>query len=86
MIKVSPSNPELPTLIPSAFKVTGKVSSTIKASLSNRKLYIKNTETGEMKNEIQINSETGDWSTFLEPGKYETGVIVNDDEKAKGLQ
>jgi hypothetical protein len=84
-VKVSPSNPELPIITPIAFKVSGLVSSTTKESLNSRKILIKNTSSN-MQQEIEINSNTGEWTTYLAPAKYQLNVIVSDEEKTKGLQ
>ncbi|XP_058808695.1 BOS complex subunit NOMO1 [Phymastichus coffea] len=84
-VKVSPSNPELPVLMPSAYKIFGKVSSSTKASLKNRKVLIKNISSNENL-EVEINANTGEWAIYLKPAKYQLNVIVSDEEKAKGLQ
>ena len=84
-VKVSPSNPELPTIMPVSYKVFGKVSSSTKANLEGRKVFIKNKSTNE-EQEIEIDSNTGDWNVFLAPGTYKFKVIVDSNEKSKGLQ
>lgn len=86
LVKVSPSNPELPGIVPYAFKVSGVVSSTIKSSLLNRNIKIKKIESGNSETIVTINPDNGSWSTFLQPGKYEISVMVSEDEKTKGLQ
>lgn len=82
---MSPSNPELPIITPATFKVTGKVSSTTKESLQNRLILIKNV-ISNVQQEVQIDSNTGEWTAYLAPSKYQLNVIVNDEEKTKGLQ
>lgn len=84
-VKVSPSNPELPTLTPSAFKVSGKVSSSTKENLQNRKVVIKNTSTG-VETKVEVDPTTGEWSTYLTLAKYQLSIAVSDEEKTKGLQ
>lgn len=84
-VKVNLNNPELPTIIPSAFKVTGKVLSSTKVSLVGRKVLLQNLNTNELK-EISVDSGNGQWSVYVSPGKYQSSVGVTDDEKTKGLQ
>lgn len=84
-VKISPSNPELPTITPVAFKVSGKVSSITKTSLQNRKILIKNVSSNEQQ-EIEVDPNTGGWTVYLAPAKYQLNVIVSGEEKTKGLQ
>ncbi|OXU24420.1 hypothetical protein TSAR_002763 [Trichomalopsis sarcophagae] len=85
LVKVSPSNPELPTITPATFKVTGKVSSTTKESLQNRLVLIKNV-VSNVQQEVEIDPNTGGWIAYLAPSKYQLNVMVTDEEKTKGLQ
>ncbi|XP_011500341.1 PREDICTED: nodal modulator 3 [Ceratosolen solmsi marchali] len=85
LIKISPSNPELPVITPIAYKVFGKVSSTTKENIENRKILIKNMSSNN-RQEVEIDSNTGEWTVYLPPAKYQLNVIVNDEEKTKGLQ
>ena len=48
-------------------------------------MLIKNTATN-VQQEIVIDPNTGEWSVYLAPTRYQLNVIVNDEEKAKGLQ
>ncbi|KAJ8672759.1 hypothetical protein QAD02_004019 [Eretmocerus hayati] len=84
-VKVSPSNPELPTISPSAYKVSGKVSSSSNTNLENRKVLIRDLSASKAQ-EIEINPKNGEWSIFLRPSKYELSVVVDKEEKLKGLQ
>lgn len=84
-VKVSPSNPELPIITPAVFKISGKVSSSTEVNLQNRKIVIKNVSTSKT-TEIEVDSKTGEWSTYLTPASYQLSVIVSDEEKTKGLQ
>lgn len=63
----------------------GKVSSTTKESLQNRLILIKNVASN-VQQEIKIDPNTGEWTAYLAPFKYQLNVIVDDEEKAKGLQ
>ncbi|XP_048265268.1 uncharacterized protein LOC100649850 isoform X3 [Bombus terrestris] len=84
-VKISPNSPELPVLIPAAYKVHGKVSLSAEGGLDHRKVSIQNTATTFTK-EIGIDTITGEFSTYLTPDTYQLSVIVSAEERAKGLQ
>ncbi|KAL7295888.1 hypothetical protein TKK_0010932 [Trichogramma kaykai] len=84
-VKVMPSNPELPIITPKSYKVSGKISSTTKISLENRKMLVKSKDSTKMQ-EIKINPNTGEWSVYLAPDTYHLSVIVDEHERSKGLQ
>ncbi|XP_071858725.1 BOS complex subunit NOMO3 isoform X2 [Bombus fervidus] len=84
-VKISPNSPELPVLIPAAYKVRGKVTLSIEEGLDHRKVSIQNTATTFVE-EIEIDAITGEFSTYLTPDTYQLSVIVSAEERAKGLQ
>ncbi|KAK1126581.1 hypothetical protein K0M31_004211 [Melipona bicolor] len=85
LVKISPSSPELPVLIPSAYKVCGKVILSIKGGLDYRKVSIQNTAATFSK-EIETDAKTGEFCIYLNPDTYQLSVIVSAEERAKGLQ
>ncbi|XP_011332456.1 nodal modulator 3 isoform X2 [Ooceraea biroi] len=84
-VKISPSSPELPVLVPSAYKVSGKVTLSAKGTLHFRKLSIQNTAATFYK-ELDTDETTGEYFVYLAPDKYQLSVIVSTEEKTKGLQ
>lgn len=82
-VKISPTSPELPVLVPSKWKVCGKVS--IKGVLNHRQVAVQSTDQS-FNEKIDTNPSTGEFCLFLAPGKYLMSVVVDDEEKAKGLQ
>lgn len=84
-VKVSPSSPELPVLIPLMYKVCGKVTLSTKGTLHFRKIAVQNIAATFQK-EIDTNEKTGDYCVHLKPDKYQLSVIVSNEEKTKGLQ
>ena len=84
-VKISPISPELPVLVPSAYKVSGKVTLSAKGTLHFRRISIQNTAATFYK-ELDTNENTGKYSVYLAPDKYQLSVIVSTEEKTKGLQ
>ncbi|KAG5329392.1 NOMO3 protein, partial [Acromyrmex charruanus] len=84
-VKISPTSPELPVLVPSAYKVSGKVTLSAKGTLHFRRISIQNTAATFYK-ELDTNEKTGEYSVYLAPDKYQLSVIVSTEEKTKGLQ
>lgn len=84
-VKVSPSSPELPVLIPSMYKVCGKVTLSAKGTLHFRKIVVQNIA-ATFYREIDTNEKTGEYCVHLKPDKYQLSVIVSNEEKIKGLQ
>lgn len=84
-MKISPSSPELLVLIPSAYKVSGKVTLSAKGTLHFRKVSIQNTA-ATFNKELDTDEKTGEFSVYLAPDKYQLSVIVSNEEKTKGLQ
>ncbi|XP_066603277.1 BOS complex subunit NOMO3 isoform X2 [Prorops nasuta] len=85
IVKVSTSSPELPVLVPTGYKICGKVTLSATGTSHYRKLIIQNTATTFYK-EIDTNSGTGEYCTYLPTDKYHLSVVVSAEEKAKGLQ
>jgi len=84
-VKISPTSPELPVLVPSAYKVSGKVTLSAKGTLHFRRISIQNTAATFYK-ELDTNEKTGEYSVYLAPDKYQLSVVVSTEEKTKGLQ
>ncbi|TGZ54225.1 Nodal modulator 2 [Temnothorax longispinosus] len=84
-VKISPTSPELPVLIPSAYKVSGKVTLSAKGTLHFRRISIQNTAATFYK-ELDTDEKTGEYSVYLAPDKYQLSVVVSTEEKTKGLQ
>ncbi|KAF7383822.1 hypothetical protein HZH68_014579 [Vespula germanica] len=84
-VKVFPSSPELPVLIPLMYKVCGKVTLSTKGTVHFRKIAVQNIAATFQK-EIDTNEKTGDYCVHLKPDKYQLSVIVSNEEKTKGLQ
>ncbi|XP_043284324.1 nodal modulator 3 isoform X2 [Venturia canescens] len=83
--KVFLSSPELPAIWPSSFKVCGTVTLSAKGTLHHRKIAVDKTAS-TFHQEIETDPKTGQYCLYLGPGKYQLGVIVTNEEKAKGLQ
>ncbi|KOC70780.1 Nodal modulator 2 [Habropoda laboriosa] len=84
-VKISPSSPELPVLIPAAYKLCGKVTLSTKGTLHHRKVFVKNTAVTFTK-EIDTDPKTGEFCLYLSPDRYQLSVVVSEEERAKGLQ
>lgn len=84
-VKISPISPELPVLIPSAYKVSGKVTLSAKGTLHFRRISVQNTAATLYK-QLDTNEKTGEYSVYLAPDKYQLSVVVSTEEKTKGLQ
>ncbi|XP_017891823.1 nodal modulator 3 [Ceratina calcarata] len=84
-VKISPSSPELPVLVPAAYKVCGKVTLSAKGTLHHRKVSIQNTAATFTK-EIETDPKTGEFCVYLSPDRYQLSVVVSAEERAKGLQ
>lgn len=81
-----PSNPELPTMTPTVFKVSGKVSSSTNNYLLDRKVLLKKADDDSVRKEVVIDPNNGEWSVYLAPAKYYVSVMVSNEEKTMGLQ
>ncbi|XP_008559484.1 nodal modulator 3 [Microplitis demolitor] len=84
-IKISPSDHNLPDILPSSYKVCGSVTLSTKGTLHHRKIIIENAGK-TFKREIETDPQTGQYCLYLAPDKYQMSVAVTAEEKAKGLQ
>lgn len=84
-VKISPSSPELPLLVPSAYKVCGKVTLSAKGTLHYRKVSVQNTA-ATFNKEIEADPKSGEFCLYLGSGRYQLSVVVSAEERAKGLQ
>ncbi|XP_011299165.1 nodal modulator 1 [Fopius arisanus] len=84
-VKISANSPELPISSPSTYKVCGTVTLSTKGTLHHRKVILENPG-ATLRREIETDPKTGDYCVFLIPGKYQFSVVVDTEEKTKGLQ
>lgn len=84
-VKISPSSPELPVLIPAAYKVCGKVTLSAKGTLHHRKVSVQNIA-ATFNKEIDTDPRTGEFCLYLAPDRYQLSVVVSAEERAEGLQ
>ncbi|XP_029039674.2 nodal modulator 3 [Osmia bicornis bicornis] len=84
-VKISPSSPELPVLIPASYKVCGKVTLSAKGTLHHRKVSIQNIA-ATFNKEIDTDPRTGEFCLYLAPDRYQLSVVVSTEERAEGLQ
>uniref|UniRef100_A0A182PTN5 SD-repeat containing protein B domain-containing protein n=1 Tax=Anopheles epiroticus TaxID=199890 RepID=A0A182PTN5_9DIPT len=80
IVKVSLTNPSLPDVLVSGFKVCGKVIS----KKAHRVAITKKAST--MMVEVTSREGSGEWCTFLENGQYTVQVLTSDEEHASGIQ
>ncbi|XP_012258084.2 nodal modulator 3 [Athalia rosae] len=85
VVKISPNSPELPSVAPSAYKVCGTVTLSSKGTLHHRKVAVQKVAS-TFHDEIQTNPKTGEFCSYLGPGKYQFSVSVTNEESSKGLQ
>lgn len=79
-VSIDPSIPELPDILPSAYKVCG----TVTTDHSQKITFAKVGSTKVVQTESS--PKDGTFCEFLSPGKYEVKVVVSDKNKEKGLQ
>lgn len=79
-VKISSTNPSIPDIIVSAFKVCGQIVSEKSYTVSIKGQSIPFHTT------VQTQIPSGEWCTFLENGRYNIEVIVNNDDRANGIQ
>lgn len=82
-VKISPTQPELPSIYPSSFKICGKVTLSAKNVDRRRKISVKSSTFEKI---VDTDPESGNYCLFLVPGDYEFNVVVNEEEKNEGLQ
>ncbi|XP_066158113.1 BOS complex subunit NOMO3 isoform X2 [Euwallacea fornicatus] len=78
IVNIEPSLPSLPNLIPSAFKVCGKV-------VSEKPHIVAFSQVGT-NNLILSETSQQQFCQYLPPGKYDISVKVSDEDTKKGLQ
>ncbi|KAG5882400.1 hypothetical protein JTB14_008975 [Gonioctena quinquepunctata] len=79
-VRMNPSMSELPDILPSAFKVCGVVTSDHSQTVTCSK--VGTTEFVQ----IETSASDGMFCHYLTPGKYEVQVVVNEEDRQKGLQ
>lgn len=77
-LNIDPSLTTLPDLVPSAFKVCGKV-------ISDKPQRVTFSQIGST-NLIQTVTNEQEFCQYLAPGRYEISVQVSDEDRLKGLQ
>lgn len=79
-VKISISNPSIPDIVVSAFKVCGLV-------LSQQSYTIAITKhASTFHTQATSQKETGEWCTFLAPGKYSIQILTSSEDLASGIQ
>lgn len=79
-VKISISNPSIPDIVVSAFKVSGLV-------LSQQSYTIAITKhASTFHTQATSQKGTGEWSTFLPPGKYSIQILTSSEDLASGIQ
>lgn len=81
IVKISLSNPALPDVVVSGFKVCGQVIS----KKSYRVAITKKASTATVEVTTKENT-AGEWCTFLESGHYTVKVVTSEQEHAAGIQ
>ncbi|CAH1153826.1 unnamed protein product [Phaedon cochleariae] len=80
LVQINPSSPELPNIIPSAFKVCGMVT-------SDHSQIVTFTKFGSTKFiQTETSNIDGSFCQYLLPGKYDVQVVVDEEEKQSGIQ
>ncbi|XP_001654625.2 nodal modulator 1 isoform X1 [Aedes aegypti] len=81
IVKISLSNPALPDVVVSGFKVCGQV-------ISKKSYRVAITKKGSTSTvEVTTKEKTaGEWCTFLESGQYTVKVVTSEEEHAAGIQ
>lgn len=79
-VKISPTNPSLPDIHVSAFKVCGQVISEQSHTVTITK------QTTNFQLNIQTEIKSGEWCTFLANGKYSIEVFLRDEDRQSGIQ
>lgn len=79
-VKISIANPSIPDIIVSAFKVCGLV-------LSQQSYTIAITKhASTFHTQATSQKGTGEWCTFLPPGKYSIQILTSSEDLASGIQ
>lgn len=78
--KVSLANPIIPDIVVSAFKVCGQL-------VSQRSFTVAITQHASTFHTQAISQQgTGEWCTYLPPGRFSVEVLTSSDDKAQGIQ
>ncbi|EDW61622.1 BOS complex subunit NOMO1 [Drosophila virilis] len=79
-VKTQISSPTLPTIVPAAYEVCGKV-------VSPKSYVVGITKTGStFHTTTTTRAESGVWCAFLPAGKYNVEVLTTDADKSNGIQ
>lgn len=79
-VKISVANPSIPDIVVSSFKVCGLV-------LSQQSYTIAITKhSSTFHTQATSAKETGEWCTFLTPGKYSVQILTSSEDLASGIQ
>ncbi|EDW47202.1 nodal modulator 3 [Drosophila sechellia] len=79
-VKAQINTASLPTIVPSAYEVCGKVVSPKSHNVGLTKIG------STFHSSASTNAETGNWCAFLPVGKYTIEVLTTDADKAAGVQ
>ncbi|XP_030379787.1 nodal modulator 3 [Scaptodrosophila lebanonensis] len=79
-VKVQISTPTLPTIVPSAYEVCGKVTSSKSYVLGITKIG------STFHTTATTQASSGNWCTYLPAGKYNIVVLTTDADKTSGIQ
>ncbi|EDX06447.1 GD26007 [Drosophila simulans] len=79
-VKAQINTASLPTIVPSAYEVCGKVVSPKSHNVGLTKIG------STFHSSTSTNAETGNWCAFLPVGKYTIEVLTTDADKAAGVQ
>lgn len=80
VVTISPENPTIPDIIASAYKVCGQVLSEDSYTIAiTRHSSTYHTQATSVK-------DTGEWCTYLAPGRYAVQILTSADDSANGIQ
>lgn len=79
-VKISTSNPAIPDITVSSFKVCGQVISPKSHTVAITK------HSSTFHTQTQSKAGSGDWCEYLPNGKYSIEVLITDADKADGIQ
>lgn len=79
-VKISISNPSIPDIIVSAFKVCGQVLSQESYTIAITK------HASTFHTQATSKRETGEWCTYLPTGRYSVQILTSSEDSALGIQ
>lgn len=79
-VKISITNPSVPDIVVSAFKVCGNVVSHEAYTIAITK------HASTFHTQATSQKETGEWCTYLPPGKYTIQILTSAEDAAQGIQ